>query len=142
MRAVYEQDFYRWAQEQAAMLKGGRLSELDIEHLAEEIESMGKSEKRELESRWVVLLQHLLKWKFQPTHRSRSWRLTIQDQRRMIPRHLRDNPSLASNLPELLVDAYDLAKGKTSDETDMPESSFPADCPWTAEQALNPDYLP
>lgn len=142
MRAMYEQDFYHWTQEQATLLKGKRLEELDIEHLAEEIESMGKSEKRELESRLIVLLQHLLKWKFQPTHRSRSWRLTIQDQRRMIPRHLRDNPSLTGNLPELMADAYDLAKGKASDETDMPESSFPADCPWTVEQAVNPDFLP
>jgi hypothetical protein len=138
----HDQDFYEWTQEQSRLLRAGRFDEVDFEHLIEEIESMGARERRELKSRLTVLLQHLLKWHFQPTHRSRSWRLTIQDQRRMIPDHLRDNPSLKNSLDTIFVEAYMLAKGKASDETDIPESSFPASCPWTLQEVLEPGFLP
>ena len=92
-QCLYEQDFYAWANEQAALLRAGRLSEADIEHIAEEIESMGKTEKRELVSRLTVLLLHLLKWQHQPTHRGTVWRLTLEEQRNQIEDHLADNPS-------------------------------------------------
>lgn len=138
----YEQDFYGWSQEQAQLLRAGQWDVLDIEHLIEEMENMGARERRELKSRLIVLLQHLLKWQFQPSHRSRSWRLTIQDQRRMIPDHLGDNPSLVPRLNELLQEAYPLAKGKAADETDLSETHFPACCPWTAEQVLDKTFWP
>ena len=93
---LYEQDFYAWANEQAALLRSGRVSDADLEHIAEEIESMGRSEKRELISRLKLLLAHLLKWQFQPTLRGNSWRLTIEEQRRDVAEHLADNPSLKS----------------------------------------------
>ena len=75
---LYDRDFYAWANEQASLLRKGDLSHADIEHIAEEIESMGKTEKRELISRLTVLLLHLLKWRFQPTLRGKSWRLSIE----------------------------------------------------------------
>ncbi len=99
-RQLYDQDFYAWANEQAGLLRAGRLSEADIEHIAEEIESMGKSEKRELVSRLTVLLLHLLKWQHQPAFRSKSWRLTLEEQRDRLEDHLADNPSLKSSLLE------------------------------------------
>ena len=91
---LYDEDFYAWANEQAALLRSGRLAEADIAHIAEEIESMGKTEKRELINRLKVLLMHLLKWQLQPTFQGNSWRLTIEEQRREVVDHLADNPSL------------------------------------------------
>ena len=103
---LYEQDFYAWANQQAGLLRAGKLSQADIEHIAEEIESMGKTEKRELISRLAVLLAHMLKWRFQPERRTKSWRLTIEEQRRQVIRHMRDNPSLKSRLFEAIEEAY------------------------------------
>jgi hypothetical protein len=138
----HDQDFYGWTQEQSRLLRAGRYEEVDFEHLIEEIESMGARERRELKSRLIVLLQHLLKWQFQPSHRSRSWLLTIKDQRRMIPDHLRDNPSLKPSLETLLEESYVLAKGKAADETDIPESAFPDSCPWTLQEVMDSEFLP
>lgn len=103
---------------------------------------MGRGEKRELEHRLMVLLQHLLKWQFQPSHQGRSWRLTIQEQRREIPDVLEDNPSLKPTLAEVMAKAYAKAKKAASQETDMPEKAFPEQCPWTFEQVLSEDFLP
>jgi hypothetical protein len=138
----YDQDFYGWTQEQSQLLRAGRYHEVDFEHLIEEIESMGARERRELKSRLIELLQHLLKWQFQPSHRGRSWLLTIKDQRRMIPDHLRDNPSLKPSLDTLLEEAYSLARGKAADETDISEAVFPDSCPWTLQQVMQTDFLP
>src|SRR5512134_2414110 len=93
---LYEQDFYAWTQEQASKLRSGELVTLDLEHLAEEIESMGRSERRELINRLAVLLAHMLKWQYQPERRGsgKSWRATIKEQRRQVQRVLKDSPSL------------------------------------------------
>lgn len=138
----YESDFYGWTLEQANLLRSGRLDEVDLEHLIEEIESMGRGEKRELEHRLMVLLQHLLKWQFQPSHQGRSWRLTIQEQRREIPDVLEDNPSLKPTLADVMAKAYAKARKAASQETDTPVKMFPEQCPWTFEQALSEDFLP
>ena len=138
----YESDFYGWTIEQASLLRSGCLNEVDLEHLIEELESMGRGEKRELEHRLMVLLQHLLKWQFQPSHQGRSWRLTIQEQRREIPDVLEDNPSLKPTLADVMAKAYAKAKKAASQETDMPEKAFPEQCPWTFEQSLSEDFLP
>ena len=95
---AYDTDFYAWANEQAALLRSGRLAEADIANIAEEIETMGRAEKRELVSRLTILLVHLLKWRFQPNLRGRSWRLTIKEQRKEVLNHLADNPSLRQRL--------------------------------------------
>ena len=139
--AAYDTDFYAWANEQAALLRSGRLAEADIAHIAEEIETMGRAEKRELVSRLTVLLMHLLNWRFQPNLRGRSWRLTIKEQRKEVLNHLADNPSLQSRTKEAMAAAYDLAIIKAARETAMDEEEFPAACPWTFEQATS-DFWP
>ena len=126
--AAYDTDFYAWAEEQAALLRAGRLADADIEHIAEEIETMGRAEKRELVSRLTVLLLHLLKWRYQPNLRGRSWRLTIKEQRKEVLNHLADNPSLRSKTDEAMAAAYDLAILKAAKETAMDEDEFPAAC--------------
>jgi hypothetical protein len=98
----YDQDFYSWTQEQAELLKHGRFSELDVENLIEEIEAMGRSEKRELESRLTVLLLHLLKWKYQEVRRGRSCELSIIEQRLKFEETLEENPGLKPKLDEIL----------------------------------------
>ena len=99
---LYDRDFYAWANEQAALLRAGKLSDADVANIAEEIESMGRSEKRELVSRLVVLLLHLLKWQYQPARRGRSWQVTIENTRDELDRHMIDNPSLKAKLPEAM----------------------------------------
>ena len=139
---LYDQDFYAWANEQAALLRAGKLGQADIEHIAEEIESMGKTEKRALVSRLTVLLLHLLKWQHQPGRRSTSWQATIRVQRRDLIRHLRDNPSLKAVIPEAIADAYGDAVIEAASETGFPESTFPATCSWSFEQVMDETFWP
>ena len=139
---LYERDFYAWANEQAALLRAGRLTEADIANIAEEIESMGRSEKRELVSRLIVLLMHLLKWRYQPGLRSTSWRLTIEIQRRALVRHLADNPSLKSKLPDAIIDAFHDALLEAARETGLAFTTFPADCPWIYDEIVDSQFLP
>ncbi len=139
---LYEQDFYAWANEQAALLRAGRLSEADIENIAEEIESMGRSEKRELVSRLKVLLIHLLKWQFQPVLRGNSWRLSVEEQRREVADHMADNPSLKDRLPIALASAYATAVLGAARETGFDRTTFPPACPWTYEQIMNATFWP
>lgn len=138
----YEQDFYGWTQEQAEFLRSGRLMDLDIENLIEEVETMGRSEKRALESSLSVLLVHLLKWKYQPSRRGRSWQLTIKTQRVNFVKILRDNPGLKPSLDQCMADAYQIATIKASQETYLDEDVFPASCPWNFEDVVNHDFLP
>ena len=107
---LYEQDFYQWTQEQTELMKAGALSQLDIPNLIEEIEAMGRSEKRELRSRLTVLLMHLLKWDYQPDRRSGSWKSTINTQRMDIDFVLKDNPSLKHNLEMVINETYQIAR--------------------------------
>ena len=139
---LYEQDFYAWANEQAGLLRAGKLAQADIEHIAEEIESMGKTEKRELTSRLTVLLAHLLKWEYQPGRRGASWEVTISNQRRDLAVHLTDNPSLKSKLPEAIAYAYNNARGEAYAETGLPKATFPATCPWSFEQVMDENFWP
>ena len=139
---LYDQDFYAWANEQAGLLRDGRFSEADMEHIAEEIESMGKTEKRELVSRLTVLLLHLLKWQFQPLFRSRSWRATINVQRDDLDDHLTDNPSLKATLSQTIPRAYRKAVLAAGAETGLSDASFPTDCPWPFERMMDPEFWP
>ena len=139
---LYDQDFYAWANQQAWLLRDGKLAQADIEHIAEEIESMGNAERRELESRLAVVLMHLLKWQFQPERRGKSSRLTIIEQRRRLQRHLTAVPGLRANLPTVTTDAYGDAVIAAAWETEFDPEAFPAACPWSFEQIMNPDFWP
>ncbi len=140
--SLYEKDFYAWANQQAALLRAGKLDAADIANIAEEIESMGRTEKRELVSRLAVLLLHLLKWQFQPERRGKSWQFSIREQRRKLHRHMRDNPSLKAVLSEAIVDAYEDAVADALKETSLPESIFPATCPFTYDQMADDGFWP
>ena len=142
MGTPYEIDIIAWANEQAALLRAGKLSDIDIAQIAEEIEDVGKSERRELASRMAVLLAHLLKWQFQPGRRGSSWQRTIKEQRRGIAAHLRETPSLKTSLADSnwQEGVWADATAKAIDETGL--DLFPEECPWTVEQVLSPDFYP
>jgi hypothetical protein len=139
MSDLYDRDFYAWANEQAALLRAGALAAADIDHIAEEIETLGRSEKRELVSRLEVLLLHLLKWRFQPERRDKSWEVSILNTRDALVVHMADNPSLKSVLPESVATAYRRARRSASVETGLPDSAFPLECPWTFGEAIESD---
>jgi hypothetical protein len=139
---AYEVDFYAWTQQQAKLLQERKWNCLDIPNLVEEIESLGKQERRELENRLGVLLGHLLKWEFQPDNRSRSWFATIREQRRRILRLLEKSPSLHPYLPEALEIAYQDALDLAVRETSMSYKTFPHERLYSLEQALDFEFFP
>lgn len=142
MSAEYDRDIIAWADEQAALLRSGRLDELDIENLAEEIEDVGKSERRELASLMSLLLAHLLKWQYQPGRRGSRWARTIREQRRAIAGRLAETPSLKTSLanPSWLDGVWADAVAKAADETGL--TDFPENCPWSMSDVLAADFLP
>lgn len=140
--SVYEKDFYAWTQEQAALLREHQYTKLDLDNLIEEIESIGRSEYRQLGNRLEVLIMHLLKWQYQPELQGRSWELTILEQRRRIAKLLRNNPSLHHELPTLLPEVYDDAAFSAMRETGLLLSTFPDQCPYTLTQVLDQRWLP
>ena len=140
--AGYEEDFALWSAEQAALIRARKFDRVDIENVAEEIESLGRSNKHEIESRLGILIMHLLKWERQPEHRSRSWAATIRDQRRAISRLLRDSPSLRDYPGQVYEEEYPAAREKASAETTIFLELFPETCPYTIGQILDPDFLP
>ena len=139
---LYDTDFHAWANEQASLLRAGKLTEADIGNIAEEIESMGRSEKRELVNRLNVLLVHLLKWRYQPLLRGASWRRTIEQQRIHLEDHLADNPSLKAKLDDAVRSAWRHTRIDTEGETGIARDTFPPSCPFTFDQAMNPDFWP
>jgi hypothetical protein len=139
---LYEQDFHAWTLQQAELLRSRQLDCADLDNIAEEIEDMGKSVRRELVSRLAVLLLHLLKWQFQPAFRSRSWQLTVKTQRRSLDRHLTDNPSLKSHLDKAMLDAYGDARIEAERETGLAAQTFPDTCPFSFDQAISDDFWP
>jgi Domain of unknown function DUF29 len=139
---LYQKDFYAWSQEQAALLRAGKAGEGDLENIAEEIESMGKTEKRELISRLAVLLLHLVKWRFQPALRGRSCRLSIEGQRLDIIDLLEDNPSLTPIVAASIAHAWRRALLEAERQTGLPASTFPTRCPWEAQDLLSDSFWP
>ncbi len=142
MSDTYDRDFYAWANEQAALLRAGRLDQADIAPIAEEIESIGRSEKRELINRLTVLLQHLLKWQHQPDRRGKSWRVTITNNRKRLAAHLQDNLSLKALLHQAVDEAYSYAWSEAAVETGLDDSVFPKLCPWSFIQIMDHDFWP
>ena len=144
MRDLYDTDFYSWTQRQAELIRAGRLAELDLENILEEIESMGRSDYRALQSRIALVFMHLLKWQYQPEKRQtgHSWERTIRVQRKQAKRILKDSPGLKNKIPEILPKAYQHAIEDAHDETGLPVSTFPEECPWTYEQAIDSNFWP
>ncbi|MCB1921851.1 MAG: DUF29 domain-containing protein [Candidatus Competibacteraceae bacterium] len=142
MTSLYETDFYAWTHQQAGLLRAGQWAEADLVHIAEEIDSMGRSEQRELLNRLVVLLLHLLKWRFQPGLRGNSWRLSIKEQRIRLTIHLKDNPSLKAKLDQAIAQAYLLALIEAERETGLSETTFPPACPFSFAQMMDENFWP
>jgi hypothetical protein len=128
---LYDQDFYAWTQCQMELLQAGRWNELDIANLIEELDSLGKQQRQELENRLEVLLGHLLKWRYQPEGRSKSWRATIREQRQKIQRHLKENPSLKPYLPEAIEIGYQDGLNLLDRETPVDPKQLPQVCPFS-----------
>jgi Domain of unknown function DUF29 len=142
--SLYDEDFYRWTQHQAALLRTEKWQDLDYINLAEELESLGKRDVRELESRLEVLVMHLLKWRYQPERRERgrSWRSTILEQRGRLQRLLAQSPSLRPQIPILVAEGYTRTRQRTLAETQLTESAIPSTCPWSTEQILDDAFWP
>jgi hypothetical protein len=148
MSKLYEHDFYSWTIEQAEALRAAGRARLDTprtidwEAVAEEIESMGRSEASELGSRYYRLLTHLLKWQCQPDQRSGSWRGTIVEQRTRLARLLQENPGLKPQRAERFAEAYEDARKLAAAETGLPIETFPEASPFSLEEAMNEDFYP
>ncbi|MFT0797727.1 DUF29 domain-containing protein [Synechococcus sp. R5-12] len=140
--ALYDCDFYAWTQEQAALLRSGQWDQLDIPNLVEEIEALGRQERRELVNRLGILVGHLLKWQFQPQQRSKSRIATIIEQRQEIQELIADNPSLKSYLVEAMNKAYQKSVLLVAKETPLSLDDLPAQCPYTLDQVMDPDFYP
>jgi len=138
----YDKDFYAWALHNAELLRQGKFTEVDTENVAEEIESMGRNNKQALLNRLAIILAHLLKWQFQPSIRSKSWKLTLKEQRLRVQKLLIKNPSLKYQIVENFNDAYQLAIIKALRETGLPETTFSENCLYSLEQCLNSDFFP
>jgi len=137
---LYETDFYAWTLEQSKLLKESDFKHLDIINLVEEVESLGKQQRQELENRLAILLGHLLKWDYQPEHRSKSWKATIREQRRAIQRLMQANPSLKPYLEEAITYAYQSGVDLVVRETPLDDQDLPADCQYTTEQLFDPNF--
>ncbi|MES0335019.1 MAG: DUF29 domain-containing protein [Candidatus Magnetobacterium sp. LHC-1] len=135
--SLYEVDFYQWALRNADLLRQGRLTEIDIENVAEELEGMARRDKRELASRLLVLILHLLKWRYQPQRRSESWTTTIGNQRGAIEHLLEDSPSLKHNIEAVVAKEFIAAKRSFENETGISARELPETCPYTFEQLMN-----
>jgi hypothetical protein len=139
---LYEQDYYLWLVQTAQLLKNKQLAQLDIDHLLEEIEDMGKREKRALISNLEILLMHLLKYQYQPENRSNSWRYTIFEHRDRIEKQFKDSPSLKAYCLENFDAAYNKARQKAAIETGLALDVFPNTCPFSPEDTLDAEFLP
>lgn len=151
--ALYETDFYAWTMQQAELLKNEEFAEIDLNHLIEEIEGMGRSEQRELDNRLTVLLRHLLKISCLPdSPPARGWRSTIREQRYRINRLLAQNPSLRPSVTALINETYAEASDMAADDLGNDDltaageyslrATLPIRCPWTPEQILDLNWLP
>lgn len=141
-QTLYEQNYPLWLQKTTEFLRAKNFTELDTEHLIKELEEMGGSRKDALENNLIVVLAHLLKWKYQPSHRCGSWRGSIKEHRRRINKTLAKHPGLKPYFREIFVECYPPAKDWATEETNLPDEIFPESCPFTAEESINPDYLP
>ncbi|PZD73976.1 hypothetical protein C1752_01737 [Acaryochloris thomasi RCC1774] len=139
---LYDQDFAQWIDQTVQLLKEGKLDELDIKNLIEEVESLGRSDKRAMSSNLIIVILHLLKWRYQPEKRSGSWKGSIIEHRRRAKRLLKDSPSLRSYLESEFADCYANARLQAAGETGLDIKAFPVDCPYELEELLIDGFLP
>jgi Domain of unknown function DUF29 len=139
---LHDKDFYGWINSQAKLLQEGRLKELDVEYLVEELLDMSASKERELRSRLEQLMLHLLKWQFQPGLQGRSWLLSIEDQRNMITELLEDNPSLKPKISEMIPKSHKRSMLLFEKETGIDRKKLPVECPYSWEELINEEFLP
>lgn len=140
--ALYDTDLYAWANINAELLRQGKYQQMDVGHLIEEIEDMGKSQQHAIASHLRNLLMHLLKWHFQPDKQSNSWKFTIRNARQEIDDLVQENPSLSALPAKALARSYAKARQLAIDETGLLGATFPVDCPYSIEQVLSEDWLP
>ena len=139
---LYETDFVQWTDRTVQLLRDRQFNELDLDNIIEEIEALGKRERQALFSNLKIVLLHLLKWQFQPSKRTNSWRATLREHRQRIQLQLKDSPSLKPYLSQSLDDCYANARDLAADETGLPLSSFPETCPYEISLTSDPDFLP
>ena len=139
---AYDADFYAWTCQQTGLLKAHDFSKVDVEHLIEEITSLGERDKREARSRLILVLMHLLKWQYQPARRGASWRRTINEQRTELELLFDDSRSLRNIVAEGYDRCYELSRKRVSDETGIPLDKFPENCLWTCEEVLRSGFWP
>ena len=139
---LYDHDIHAWTQQMAELLRQRRFQELDVAHLVEELETMGRRDRQELVSRLKILLGHLLKWQYQPAHRSSSWRGSILEQRLRIRDLLQDSPSLQPYLAEAANRAYSDGARLASKVSGLPLGHFPEGLPYQLDHLLDDDWLP
>lgn len=132
----YEDDLCAWVDQQVALLRGGRIGELDLHNIAEELSDVGKTQSWRLWSVLRVLVMHMLKWDQQLERQSASWVRSIREQRRRYAKLLKTSPSLKTQRDEILADVYPTARDWASEETHIPEDEFPAECPYDWEDIL------
>ncbi len=134
-------DYYRWALEQAALIRAGRFSEVDIVNVAEEIEDVGKSELRAFRSNLESILVHMLKWNYQAERRTCSWELSIFEHRNRVHETLLDSASMGAEWDNVLTRAYRLARCRAARETNLPLRNFPQNCPYDRSEIMEADYI-
>ncbi len=139
---LYEQDFYLWLETTVKLLRDRQLDQLDYDNLIEEIEAMGRSEKHRLESNLIVVLMHLLKYKYQPEKRSKTWLSSIFEHRRRLLKTLQSSPSLKRYYEEVFDECYGYAVKQASIETGLPLAHFPVVSPFTIQETLDFEFLP
>ena len=142
IKDLYDQDYYLWIMRTIELLNQKKFSELDLTNLVEEIEDMGKSEKKSITSNLRILLMHLLKYKYQSDKRTNSWLFTIVEHRKRLQEAFKVSPSLRRYYEEVFLDCYQDARELASAETGLSVEIFSEVCPFTQEEALNPNYLP
>jgi Domain of unknown function DUF29 len=139
---LYDRDFHQWTQVIAEALRSRNWAAVDVENLIEEVESLGRQQRQELRNRLGILLGHLLKWQFQPMLRSKSWRLTLREQRAQIRFLLKDNPSLKPYLEEAIDEGYILGQLLVAKETPLEIEDLPQVCPYGLEDAIDDAFFP
>ena len=141
-KSLYKTDFVRWVDTTVKQLQAKNYGDVDWENLIEEVADMSRRERKRLKSNLIVVLLHLLKWHYQPNHRSGSWKGSIREHRRRMNEDLNDSPSLRPYFQDIFAECYASARDQVADETGLPLETFPMACPYSPQHSIDPSYLP